>query len=256
MSRDILTVLGSSSGLPQADRATSGYLLKTGHSLSLIDCGGGITSSFLRRGFNPLDVDRIFISHTHPDHVCELPLFIQLIYLRGREKPLEVFVPDEFVAPLKGYLPAVYILENKLPFELRITGYEHGFVFDEDFRLEAIGNSHLHPYREFIESAGLPNKMQCHSFKIQVNGRSVLYSADIGSFDDLRDHLEGTDIVIIESTHLDLDQFLKFAQTAKVGRYILTHLGSKEDVAEINLRAAKAVVDNLTTAVDGMEIEL
>ncbi len=157
---------------------------------------------------------------------------------------------------LQAYLPAVYILRDKLPFELRIIGYEDGFVYEGGFRLEAIGNTHLFPYREFIEKAALPNKMQCHSFKLTINGKTVLYSADIGSFDDIKDHLDGTDIAIIESTHLDLEQFLKFAQTARVGRYILTHLGSKEDVADINLRAAKAVVDHLTTAVDGMEIEL
>ncbi len=256
MGRNILTILGSSSGLPQADRATAGYLLKTDHSLSLIDCGGGVTSSFLRRGFNPLEVDRIFISHTHPDHVCELPLFIQLVYLKGRKEPFNIFVPHEFVKPLQAFLPAVYIIREKLPFELKVNGYGDGFVYDEDFRLEAIGNTHLSGYREYIEKLDLPNRMECHSFKINVDGKSVFYSADIGSFDDIREFIDGVDIVILESTHLDLEQFFKFAQTASVGRYIITHLGDRDDVAEISLRAAKAVIDNLTTAVDGMEIEL
>ncbi|MCF6334560.1 MAG: sigma 54-interacting transcriptional regulator [Spirochaetales bacterium] len=88
-------VLGSSSGLPSADKATSGYLLKNNDSLTLIDCGGGVTQSFLKRGFNPLNVDRICISHTHSDHVCELSLFLQLIYLHKRKRPLDLFLPEK-----------------------------------------------------------------------------------------------------------------------------------------------------------------
>ena len=94
MNINSFTLLGTSSGVPQASRANAGYLLKTGDSLSLIDCGGGVTSSFLRAGFDPLKIDRVFISHTHPDHCCELSLVIQMVYLAGRTEPLDVYLPE------------------------------------------------------------------------------------------------------------------------------------------------------------------
>ena len=75
------TVLGTSSGMPQPGMACSGYVLRTGRELSLIDCGGGVSAAFAACNFDPLQVERVFISHTHPDHVSDLPLFIQMIYL-------------------------------------------------------------------------------------------------------------------------------------------------------------------------------
>jgi ribonuclease BN (tRNA processing enzyme) len=257
MSENSITILGSSSGLPQAGRATSGYLLKTGDSLSLIDCGGGVTSSFLKRGYDPSKVDRIFISHTHPDHVCELPLFIQLTYLKGRTTPLELYLPEEFIVPFRLYLTSVYIIEEKLPFDLNFLPIIDDFKFNSDsFNLDVIPNNHLKSYEEYINTLGLPNKMQCYSFLITVGEKKIFYSSDIASFDDIKDHLDGCHQVIIESTHIDLDKFFVFAKTINVGQYVITHLGDNEQVKEINQMAQKAGIDNLITAVDGLEVEL
>jgi len=256
MDRNCLTILGSSSGMPQADRATSGYVLKVQGRLSLIDCGGGVCASFDRCGFDPLAIERIFVSHTHSDHVCELPLVIQMVYLAGKKDELDVYVPSEFVGPLKTYLRAVYLIEEKLPFTVNIIGYENGFIFSEYFRLTAIGNRHLQGHAELISELKLPNKMQCHSFVLKVGDKSLFYSSDVFSFDDVKNHLDGKDYVILESTHIDLKQFFDLAPAVNVGRYVITHLGTAEEVAEIEQRARKAGLENLVTAVDGMELVL
>ena len=249
-------ILGSSSGFPQAHRASSGYLLKVGNSCSLIDCGGGVTSSFLRTGIDPLSVDRIFISHTHPDHVCELPLFIQLVYLKGRTKKLDIYVPSEFEKIFNQYLNAVYLFKERMPFELKVIGYEHGFEFYGNFSLEAFDTKHLIRYSEEVEKMKLPNKMQCHLFVINASARKILYSADIDSFDDVKDHLNGCHYAIIESTHIDLNEFLKAAPDFEVNRYILTHLGNPQEVEEIRSAIKKSGLKNIDLAEDGLELPL
>lgn len=249
------TVLGSSSGAPQAERATAGYLLRTGDSLSLVDCGGGVASSFLKQGFRPTDVDRIFISHTHSDHVGELPLFIQMIYLAGRKKSLDIYLPAEFVEPFERFLPAVYLIKEKLPFEINLIGYESGFVYDADFRLTAIGNNHLRGHADLLSRLDLPNRMQCHCLSIVAGGKSIFYSADVLNFADVRDHLDGHDYVFLETTHIDLEEFLDYAQEIQVGQYVMTHLGTPEETATISALAEKYGIDNLAIAVDGMKIE-
>jgi ribonuclease BN (tRNA processing enzyme) len=254
MDRNCLTILGSSSGMPQADRATAGYVLKVQNRLSLLDCGGGVCSSFLRCGFDPLAVEHIFVSHTHSDHVCELSLVIQMVYLAGKKDKLDIYVPSEFVALFKTYLTAVYLIEEKLPFALNVIGYEDGFTFSEDFRLTAIGNRHLQGHAELISELKLPNKMQCHSFEVEVGDKSLFYSSDVFSFDDVKNHLDGRDYVILESTHIDLEQFFEFAPAVNVGRYVISHLGTVEEVAEIEQSARKAGLENLVTAVDGMKL--
>lgn len=250
------TIIGSGSGFPQANRATAGYVLKIEDRLSLIDCGGGVTSSFLRRGFDPLSVDRVFISHTHPDHCCELPLFIQLMYLAGNKERLSLYLPEEFVEPFKAYLTAVYMPPEKLPFELECIGYSAGIVFDDVFRLTAIANNHLSGYAEIIEKLSLPNKMQSHSFLMEVNGKSVLYTADVADLGEIIPHLEGRDLVVMEATHIDLERFFELAPTVGVGQFVISHLSGDDESLRINQLAAKAGMDNLTTAIDGMEISL
>lgn len=250
------TILGSSSGMPQSNRASAGYVLKVNDRLNLIDCGGGICSSFVRQGFDPLAIERIFISHTHSDHVCELPLVIQMVYLAGQTDNLDIYVPSEFVKPLRNYLTAVYLIKEKLPFTVDIIEYEDGFSFSNEFKLTAIGNQHLRGYVDLIRELKLPNKMQCHSFLIEINGKTLFYSSDVFNFDDVKRHLDGKDYVVLELTHIDLDEFFEFTPTIKVGQYVITHLGTAEEVAEIEQYARKTGLVNMVTAVDGMELAL
>jgi ribonuclease BN (tRNA processing enzyme) len=254
--KNSLTILGTSSGLPQPNRACSGYLLKVGQSCSLIDCGGGVTSSFLKTGFDSLAVDRIFISHTHPDHVCELPLFIQLVYLRGRTKRLDVYVPNEFENPLMQYLYSVYLIRERLPFELKIIGYEHRFEFYGNFNLDAYETRHLHKYSEEIRSLNLPNKMQAHCFVMEIDNKRVFYSGDIESFSEIKGHLDGCEYALIESTHIEILELLDYAPKANVGNFIITHLGTPANVNEIEKSVKDSGVKNVCLGHDGMVLPL
>ena len=255
MSENQFTILGTSSGMPQAGLACSGYVLQTGHELSLIDCGGGISSAFAANGFDPLKVERIFISHTHPDHVSDLPLFIQMIYLAGRKEPVEIFLPEEFVEPFKSFLKAVYLILEKLPFKIELSGYMGGFIYEKKFKLRAIANRHLQGYATFIEKYHLPNKMQCHSFEIEISGKTLFYSADVFDFDDIKGHLNSQDYVIIEPTHLDFERFLKFVPQVNVGQYIITHLGSLEGQAILKKSIEDSGIVNIVLAREGMRLD-
>ncbi len=250
-----LTILGSGSGLPQAGRATSGYALSVNGRLTLIDCGGGVTQSFLRCGLNPLDVDTIFISHAHSDHCCELTLFLQLVYLHNRRRPLELYIPEEFVEPFNRYLRAVYLAPEKLGFDLAVTGYTDGFRYESDFTLTAFGNRHLQKTQAFIKELGLPNKMQCHSFLIETSGGTLLYSSDVEGFDDIGRLLPRGDLALVESTHLDIDDLLRFAEDNPDKRVVLTHIGPPPESTELQSAVDKRALDNVVMAEDGMVIE-
>ena len=256
MSKNSFTVLGSSSGFPQAGRSSSGYLLKVGDRLSLIDCGGGVTGSFLKTGADPLKVDRIFISHTHSDHVCELSLFIQLIYLNGRTDRLDVYLPSEFVEMFRQYLYAVYLWPERMPFELQLIGYESGFEFDNDFNLKAYDTNHLKKYARDIGGLDIPNKMQCHCFQLEIADKRLFYSADLGGFEDVTKYLNNNDYVIIETTHINIETFLSVSGKYNVGRYILTHLGSPAEVEQIRQAIGKSGLSNVSIAEDGLVLPL
>jgi ribonuclease BN (tRNA processing enzyme) len=256
MSANSFTFLGTSSGIPQAKRANAGYLLSNDNSLSLIDCGGGVTSSFLRCGFDPLGIDRVFISHTHPDHCCELPLVIQMVYLAGRTEPLDIFLPDEFVQPFKSFLPALYLFPEKLPFSINISGYTEGRVYSDNFLLDAIANSHLKGNADVIKMSGYPNKMQSFSLIIDTGKKKLLFSGDIGSLEDLQVYMTGLDYVVIESTHIDFNEFLVFASLNDIDKFIITHLGTDEEIEQLQQAVNSSGIKNITFAETGMKLSL
>lgn len=257
MNRDGFTILGSSSGLPQADRACSGYVLQTGESLSLIDCGGGVTGSFLKCGFDPLKLDRVFISHTHSDHCCELSLVIQMLHVLGSDRRLDIYVPDEFVRPFLSWMNAVYMFPQHVTPDLHIHGYADGFAYKGDgFRLTALANRHLEKAAALIEQYDVPNKMQCHSFRIETEARSLFYSADIDSLDDIASYLTDLDYAVVESTHIDLETFFQQVHSSTTKQFVLTHLGDKAEVRRLGDRIKAAGLDNVIIASDGLVLGL
>ena len=178
------------------------------------------------------------------------------MYLTGNKNRLDLYLPEEFVEPFRAFMPALYLFPEKLPFEINLIGYADGYVYEGEFSLKAIGNCHLKGYDKYIEEFGYSNRMQSHSFKISVKDKSLLYSGDLGSLADVREHLDGLDYVIIEATHVDFGEFLEFTSNIRVGQYILTHLGSQREVLELNQRARDNGLHNIITAVDGMVLTL
>jgi ribonuclease BN (tRNA processing enzyme) len=243
--------------MPQPDRACSGYLLNLGSSLTLLDCGSGVCSSFPRYGFDPLLLDHIFITHTHSDHVGDLPLLLQLLYQTKRTTPLHIYVPDEFVASLRDYLNAVYMIREKFAFDWFIHGYSVGPVYDSDFSLRAIATTHMtEATGEAIKKLGLPNKMQCHAFRLEVGGRKILYSGDLGSFDDIADQLGDIDYCFVETTHVAVSEIIAHALKSQERSYFLTHLGNSEEVESLRSEVELSGLTNIQLVHDGLTIQL
>ncbi len=72
---DKLLVLGSSA-MPTRQRFTSAYALTVAGKLFLLDCGAPVSGLLFQYGFDPIDVQAIFLSHWHMDHVAGLGLFL------------------------------------------------------------------------------------------------------------------------------------------------------------------------------------
>ena len=179
-----------------------------------------------------------------------------MIYLAGRTDPVELYIPDEFVEPFEILMRSMYLFRARMPFELRTLGYNDGFSFDGPFSLRAIANTHLQKYARVIEQQKLPNRMQCHSFDIRVGETTLLYSSDIGAYDDVEPHIDGYDFVVFEAAHVDVNEFVKRATTAQVGQFIMTHFPSEIRVDEILSVARIAGLSNLIVAYDGLALNL
>ncbi len=100
-----LTVLGSCGGWSSAGRACSGYLLRTVHTRLWVDAGSGTFAELLRHtGLD--DLDAVWISHLHPDHVVDVTQAWQAITYGGARagRPLPVYGPPGWAARLDALL--------------------------------------------------------------------------------------------------------------------------------------------------------
>ncbi|MEE9441196.1 MAG: MBL fold metallo-hydrolase [candidate division Zixibacteria bacterium] len=251
------TILGSSAGMPQADRVNSGYVLDVDDGLNQFDCGGGVSSAFRRQGFDPIDVKSIVISHTHPDHISDLPLFVQMQYLAGRRDSIDIYLPSEIIRPIRDYFHALYLFPEKLPFEINFLPVNKGDTINLDgISIHPILNTHLIGHADLIKDFGFKNQMQCFSYLIHASDKSIVYSADLGSEKDLGAYLTDVDLLVVESTHIEIASMIDMALDYNVGKVVLTHLAEDFDTNGAIAQAQKAGYKNLIIAQDGMRIKL
>ena len=91
MDLDVLFV-GTAGSAPTARRGLPATLVRRGGDRLLFDCGEG-TQRQLVRSVGLIELEEVFITHFHADHVLGLPGMLKTFSLRGRERPLTVYGP-------------------------------------------------------------------------------------------------------------------------------------------------------------------
>lgn len=98
------------------------------------------------------------------------------------------------------------------------------------------------------------NLGECYSFEIKYDTKKIVYSADIGSLDDLR-FCGGADVLIAEVTHVDVGELFAAAETWRIGTVILTHIGPEFNTEGL-AGAGKYYSGTFRVAVDGLAVPL
>jgi ribonuclease Z len=152
MDLDVVFV-GTAGSAPTPARGLPALLVRRGGDRLLFDCGEG-TQRQLLRSVGLVDLEQVFVTHFHADHVLGLPGMLKTFSLRGRERPLTVYGPRGLrelfavLRPLIGRLPFELTLVELDPNEeLRRDGYRiaafevkhgvsaYGYAIVEDERL-------------------------------------------------------------------------------------------------------------------------
>ncbi|HEY4413841.1 MAG TPA: ribonuclease Z [Gaiellaceae bacterium] len=135
-----LVFLGTSASMPTARRAPAALLLRRGGERLLFDCAEGTQRQLQRSSVGLPEIEQIFLTHLHADHVLGLPGMLKTFALRGREEPgLTVHGPRgtrELFGHLKPFL-------GRLPYSLTIVELAPGDVLERgEYRLEAFAVDH------------------------------------------------------------------------------------------------------------------
>src|SRR5215213_2298069 len=131
--------LGTSGSMPTAQRAPAALLMRRGGDKLLFDCGEGTQRQLLRSAVGLPELEEVFVTHFHADHVLGLPGMFKTFSLRGRELPLTVYGPrglNELLSSLKRVV-------GKLTYDLKLVEVEPGDALERDgYRLAAFEVAH------------------------------------------------------------------------------------------------------------------
>jgi ribonuclease Z len=225
-----LTFLGTSGSAPTKKRGLPSVALEYDGGLYLFDCGEGTQRQMLLYDVNPSDLNAIFISHVHGDHVIGIAGLLRTMALNRRTRPLDIFVP-------KGYEGAIRALigfdRAFMGYEIRINAVAEGAVYNGDrFSVEAFRLSHsitsygyifaeddrTHFIKEKAVSLGLRGKMfsellvkrrmrvggkliRLSDVTTKEKGAKLVYVADTRPMAATAKKAAGADLLIHESTY-------------------------------------------------------
>lgn len=241
-----LTCLGGAAAWPNPGQGCSSFLVSTGGTNLLIDCGTN-TLLELRKRTRFSEVTAVVISHCHSDHILDLvPYRYGLVYGRERPQgPIPLWLPP-------GGREVITALGDVLGGKAEST---EGF-WDAAFDVrEYDPNAALEVGGMRIQFARTEHAAECYAMRVtSTEGSTLAYSADSGRIGPLLEIAANCDILIAEATLPESDERLpsaghlmpseagKLAGVSGAGMLVLTHLWSERPDSDV-IEAARTAYD-------------
>jgi len=214
-----VTVLGSGTAIPCAERASPGFLVEVSDEVLLLDGGSGTLRQLVRAGARLDVLDRVLYTHYHPDHVGDFPhlLFALRSPVINRMQRLWVGGPRGLRRhfDLLGDLYGTWVANLPFPVELREL---------EEERLD-LGTWQL-------TARAVPHTDVSLAYRIDTTEGSIVYSGDTDYSEALIALARGVDLLILGCAfpegqkvtgHLTPSLAGEMAAQANVKTLLLTH---------------------------------
>lgn len=208
-----LTILGTGAALPTGDRYQSGLLYKRKETTLLVDCGSGVLHRLVQAGCPPTAIDAILLTHTHLDHVADLPGIAKAREMKD-ESDLHIVGPPGTRNVLDPWL-SIDDVDERL--DIEIDEIDPGTYAIDDVEFRATRTTHSKP---------------CHAYRF---GDRWGFTGDAEADPELLEFFDGVDVLVADCAYPDdrppenhptptaFAQALSEANTS-IDRLYLTHL--------------------------------
>lgn len=224
-----ITVLGRWGAYPEAGEATAGYLLETDKHKILLDCGSGVLANLFRY-VRQEDLDAVFVSHYHYDHMADLGCLLYAsrfaMVFQKRIQPLPIYGNNQSTR------------FSELSYREYTVGKEISPESIVD--LEGLKVSFCKTVHEEYNLA----------MKFEYKGKKLIYTGDLGPATPLTDFCSQADLIICETSlfeheeglfigHMTTKQTAELAKNSGAKALLLTHFPHIGNIADMVYEVSK-----------------
>ena len=191
----VVALLGTGTPQPQIDRFGAAVLVEAGHQRLLFDAGRGVAQRLYQLGKSYNDIDKVFITHLHYDHLLGLPDLLLSGWVFQRRRALRVWGPTGIAEHLhhlhKAYHADIHFrrAHTDLPsagITYQAQTVQPGLIYDhQGVRVTAIEVDH-HPVHPAF------------GYRVDYAKRSVIISGDTRYTDNIARQPQPVDLLIHE----------------------------------------------------------
>ncbi len=245
-----LTILGAGTALPISQHSPAGVLVHVGATPLLFDAGPGTMAPLAAAGVGYRDLEYVFLTHHHSDHTLDVVTFLQandstpgwtrtrpvhLIGGRGTQKFYE-----QLMQVYPGIAPQSYVLDISELTAERV-----------DYRAWA------------IETALTGHTTSSIGYRIEAEGRAIVYTGDAKENPRLIHLARGVDVLVCEcafprgyltADHMTADGVGRVAHAAKAKRVVLNHLYPPALDVDIAAQVRAEFAGEVLVAIDGTRV--
>lgn len=210
-----LTFLGTSHGVPAADRYCSCTMLEIGGDIYLIDAGGPVIDMLLRHSVDLSRIRAIFTTHIHGDHINGLFAFVDLCNWYYQNTSIKIYLTEQAGIELLRQSIAVTEFGTLDEHRLQLLLMQQDMCYDDGtIRVMPIPTAHLSRF-------GHP----AYAYLVEAEGKRVLFTGDMSNNLEEQDFpsialREPLDLVISEMAHFGVEH-LKPTLDAFCGKKLL-----------------------------------
>ena len=250
-----IVLLGTKGGpsIRKGGPSPTSSLLQLNAKSIVIDCGIGVSRALVNADVPLTQIDNIFITHLHSDHLLELGPLIYTAWTSGVTKPITVYGPPGIEDYWRNFLEAMTfdhgvrtVDDKRQPINelVNLVTYTEGDVIhNDDLSVSAFRVDH-------------PPVEHCYALRFESNGICVVFSADTCFHPPLAEFAKNADVLVHEAmlgsgidalvermkgapglrahllaSHTMVEDVGRIATGANAGQLVLNHLVPADDPA-------------------------
>lgn len=266
-----VVLLGSGAVRPVPGRDGPAQVVVVDGDPLLFDCGRSAVTNLRRAGIPPESVNHVFLTHLHFDHICDLPYFILVTWVIGREREAEVYGPVGTKEFVQRSVRGAY--EEDLRSRFAHGRNPHGLdaqVTEVEAEGLVLTNDRYRVIATPVQHADIANL----GYRVETSEGVVVVLGDVDRRQDLTEFVRGADLLLCECSgtreflehpsrpwgawHMTPEAVAELATRAGVKKVVLKHFVMEDEsaIAQMAEEVRRRFAGRVHAGSDGLEIVL